>query len=137
MLSDNLKAYFCIEIYPAKQACYFQNNRFIKTPVDPFRGKGTVRRLWNRKGQAVKKWRSRAWSIDPKKTKITIIKNASNLVVSEENIELVDLNLEELIAALYFPIDKSTQLVELCNRGAGALPDIEQTETPLWMQLVT
>ncbi len=30
-------------------------------------------RLWNRKGKAAKKWRSRAWSIDPNKTKLTIV----------------------------------------------------------------
>jgi hypothetical protein len=30
-------------------------------------------RFWNRKGKAVKKWRSRAWSIDPKETNLTII----------------------------------------------------------------
>ena len=29
--------------------------------------------VWNRKGKAVKKWRSRAWSIDPNKTNLTII----------------------------------------------------------------
>jgi len=30
-------------------------------------------RLFKRKGKAVKKWRSKAWSIDPKKTNLTII----------------------------------------------------------------
>lgn len=30
--------------------------------------------FWNRKGVAVKKWRSRAWSIDPKVTRLLIIK---------------------------------------------------------------
>jgi hypothetical protein len=30
-------------------------------------------RLFSRKGKAVKKWRSRAWSIDPKKTNLTIV----------------------------------------------------------------
>jgi hypothetical protein len=30
--------------------------------------------LWKRKSIAVKKWRSRAWSIDPKVTNLTIIK---------------------------------------------------------------
>jgi hypothetical protein len=123
-------------IYRAEQEVLFQNNHFIKTHLDSFRGKATVRRLWNRKGQAVKKWRSRAWSIDPKKTKITIIKEASNIIVSEENLELADLDLEELISSLYFPIAKSKQLAELCNLGAGALLDMEQTETP-WMHLLT
>jgi hypothetical protein len=30
-------------------------------------------RFWKRKGEAVRKWRSRAWSIDPKVTHLTII----------------------------------------------------------------
>jgi hypothetical protein len=30
-------------------------------------------RFWGGKDKAVKKWRSRAWSIDPKKTRLTII----------------------------------------------------------------
>ena len=30
-------------------------------------------KLWNGKGKAVKKWRSRAWSIDPNKTNLTIV----------------------------------------------------------------
>jgi hypothetical protein len=30
-------------------------------------------RIWNRKGKAVKKWRSRAWSIDLNKTNLTIV----------------------------------------------------------------
>ena len=37
-------------------------------------------RFWKRKGVAVRKWRSRAWSIDPKVTNLTIIKvEASNM----------------------------------------------------------
>ena len=40
-------------------------------------------RFWSRKGKAVKKWRSRAWSIDPKKTNLTILvkkeKNAQHV----------------------------------------------------------
>jgi len=30
-------------------------------------------RFWRAKGKGVKKWRSRAWSIDPNKTNLTII----------------------------------------------------------------
>ncbi|MCW4053539.1 MAG: hypothetical protein NWE84_01280 [Candidatus Bathyarchaeota archaeon] len=30
-------------------------------------------RFWSKKGKAVKKWRSRAWSIDPNKTNLTIV----------------------------------------------------------------
>jgi hypothetical protein len=32
-----------------------------------------VLRFWSRKGKAAKKWRSRAWSIDPNKTNLTIV----------------------------------------------------------------
>ncbi|MCW4047220.1 MAG: hypothetical protein NWE99_06625 [Candidatus Bathyarchaeota archaeon] len=35
-------------------------------------------KLFTRKSRAVKKWRSRAWSIDPKKTNLTIISNQEN-----------------------------------------------------------
>ena len=30
-------------------------------------------RFWIKKSKAVKKWRSRAWSIDPNKTNLTIV----------------------------------------------------------------
>jgi hypothetical protein len=36
-------------------------------------------RLFRRKGKAVKNWRSRAWSIDPNKTKLTIVVNEGKL----------------------------------------------------------
>ena len=36
-------------------------------------------RLFRRKGKAVKNWRSRAWSIDPNKTNLTIIVNKGKL----------------------------------------------------------
>jgi len=32
-----------------------------------------VLKFWKRKSKAVKKWRSRAWSINPNKTTLTII----------------------------------------------------------------
>ena len=35
--------------------------------------KGKMLKLWNGKGKAVKKWRSRAWSIDLNKTNLTIV----------------------------------------------------------------
>jgi len=42
-----------------------------------FEGKDKVKRLWSRKGNSIKKWRSKAWSIDLHKTKLTIVvKNA-------------------------------------------------------------
>ena len=86
-----------------------------------------MKRLLNRKKQAIKKWRSRAWTINPKKTKITIIKSESNLVISEENFELANFELEDLISDFYFLASKSTQLGDLCDQGAGALLDMEQT----------
>jgi len=30
--------------------------------------------IFSNKGKTVKKWRSRAWSIDPKKTKLTLLR---------------------------------------------------------------
>jgi len=68
-----LKQYFNIVIYHITRICPFQNNRFIKLCPSLPRGKHVMLRLWNRKGNAVKKWRSRAWSIDPKKTNLTIV----------------------------------------------------------------
>ena len=86
-----------------------------------------MRRLLNRKKQPIKKWRSRAWTINPQKTKITIIKSESNLVISEENSELADFELEDLISDFFFLSSKSTQLDDLRDQGAGALLDMEQT----------
>ena len=47
-------------------------------------------RFWNRKGKAVKKWRSRAWSIDPKVTNLTIVKKEPEKL---ENIGTADSNM--------------------------------------------
>ena len=47
-------------------------------------------RLRNRKRDGVKKWRSRAWSIDPKVTNLTIIKTDSKL----ESMHIIDSNLD-------------------------------------------
>lgn len=87
-----------------------------------------MRRIWNTKDQGAKKWRSKAWLIDPKVTKITIIKSSSSINATEEQSELKNLNLEELVSSLYFPIKKSAQLVETCYRGTKALLDMEQTQ---------
>jgi len=32
-----------------------------------------VLRFWKRKGKAIKNWRSRAWSINPNETNLTIV----------------------------------------------------------------
>lgn len=37
-------------------------------------------RLWDRKGKAIKNWRSRAWSIDPKVTNLTIVRTEAKIV---------------------------------------------------------
>ena len=71
-------------------------------------------RFWKRKGKAVKKWRSRAWSIDPNKTNLTIIKAESKL----ESIDVADFNLN---FNMNFP-----QLLESCPQYFDAMPDMEQ-----------
>jgi hypothetical protein len=105
-----------------KKVCMFQNNRFIKKRHTIFEEERNMR-LFRRKSRAVKKWRSRAWSIDPKKTKLTIIKaEALNL----ENPEFADLNLTDQVSILSLPIDESSQLLEFCTEGINALTDMEQ-----------
>ncbi len=87
-----------------------------------------MRRFWNTKDQAAKRWRSKAWLIDPKVTKISIINSSSRTNATEEKTELMDLNLEELVSNLLFPIKRPVQLVEKCNRGTKALLDMEPTQ---------
>jgi hypothetical protein len=125
MFSGVLKQYFVIVIYPIRRACTFQNNRLIKTRITSLRGEDTVIRLWKRKGKAVKKWRSRAWSIDPKKTKITIIK------VETSNIDLMDLDLSNPFASLPLQTENSPQLPESCNQIFEAITNMEQIKTSL------
>jgi hypothetical protein len=72
-----MKQCFKIAIYSIIKTWRFQNNRFIKTYYRLLWGKDNVLRLWNRKNSAVRKWRSRAWSIDPKVTNLTIITAAA------------------------------------------------------------
>jgi hypothetical protein len=119
MFSGVLKQYFVIVIYLIRRACTFQNNRLIKTRIASLRGEDTVVRLWKRKGKAVKKWRSRAWSIDPKKTKITIIK------VETSDTELMDLDLFNPFASLPLQTEKS-RLPESCNQIFEAITNMEQ-----------
>jgi hypothetical protein len=38
-----------------------------------------MRGFWRKKGEAVEKWRSKAWSIDLHKTKLTIVAKDSQL----------------------------------------------------------
>jgi hypothetical protein len=69
-------------------------------------------RLWKRKGTAVRKWRSRAWSIDPKVTNLTIIKKAKI-----ESIDAADSNLN-------FNLDLP-KLLEIYPQYSEALTDID------------
>jgi hypothetical protein len=85
-----------------------------------------VLRILKRKDKAVDKWRSRGWSIDPKKTKLTIIKvGASNLDDSAENEEIADLNLVNTNIFLSSFMDKS-QMFNSCIQGINVLTDMEQ-----------
>lgn len=111
--------YFIIVIYPILLEGGIQNKRFIKTRIASLQGEDTVIRFWKRKGNAIKKWRSRAWSIDPKKTKITIIK------VEMSNIDLMDLDLSNPFASLTLQTEKSPQLPESCNQIFEAVTNME------------
>jgi hypothetical protein len=43
-----------------------------------------LQKFWKRKSKAVKNWRSRAWSIDPKVTNLTIIRSEeSNVAIAQ------------------------------------------------------
>jgi hypothetical protein len=67
--------------------------------------------FWNKKGVAVKNWRSRAWSIDPKVTKLLIIKTETPNI---ENIDDAD------------PVlDASSKLLENYSQLFEAIEDIE------------
>jgi hypothetical protein len=71
-------------------------------------------RLWKRKRNAVKNWRSRAWSIDPRLTNLTIIK-------TEAKIDCMDLEDSNLDFNLDFP-----KLLEDYPHYFVALADMEQ-----------
>ena len=73
-------------------------------------------RFWKKKGQAIKKWRSRAWSIDPRITKLTIIKVEAQTNVPAEKREAVFSNLKGPNPS--FPA---------CSLHLVALTDLEQT----------
>lgn len=75
-------------------------------------------RLWNRKGDAVKKWRARAWSIDPKVTNLTIINTDSKL----ENMDVMDFNSDSTFGFdLDFP-----KLLKAYPEYFKAIAEIEQ-----------
>ena len=89
----------------------FENNGFNKTYYNLFEEKEKLPNFWNKKGVAVKKWRSRAWSIDPKVTKLSIIKTeAPNM----ENIDVADPFL-----------DASSKLLENYPQLFEAIADME------------
>jgi hypothetical protein len=78
------------------------------------RRKEKMLRFWNRKGKAIKNWRSRAWSIDPNKTNLTIIRAKPKL----ETMDIADFNLN---LNMNFP-----QLLEEYPRYLEAIADMEQ-----------
>jgi hypothetical protein len=78
------------------------------------RRKEKMLRLWNQKGKVVKNWRSRAWSIDPNKTNLTIIRAEPKL----ETIDKTDLNLN---LNMNYP-----QLIETYPQYFMAIADMEQ-----------
>jgi hypothetical protein len=67
-------------------------------------------KLFRRKSKAVKKWRSRAWSIDPKVTNLTIIRTD---VVNLERLDKANFNVN-------FP-----QLLESYPQYFDAIADME------------
>ena len=71
-------------------------------------------RLFYRKSKAIKNWRSRAWSIDPKVTNLTIIK-------TEAKIDCMDLEDSNLDFNLDFP-----KLLEEYPQYFVALADMDQ-----------
>jgi hypothetical protein len=78
---------------------------------------------WSRKGKAARKWRSRAWSIDPKKTNLTIIKTGT---LKPSNQEITDLDLDNSILNLFLFHDKGPQLPDSCTQYLDSLTDMEQ-----------
>jgi argininosuccinate synthase len=74
-------------------------------------------RLWNRKGVAVRKWRSRAWSIDPKVTNLTIIKTEA------DKLESIDKGGPDWNFNLIFP-----RLFQSYPQYFEAITDIEQVD---------
>jgi methyl coenzyme M reductase subunit C-like uncharacterized protein (methanogenesis marker protein 7) len=73
-------------------------------------------RLWNRKNNAVRNWRSKAWSIDPKVTNLTMIKTEV-----EKKIERLDAVYYNLTFNLDFP-----KLLKDYPQYFEALADMEQ-----------
>jgi hypothetical protein len=75
-------------------------------------------KFFHRKSKAVKNWRSRAWSIDPKVTKLTIIE-------SEES-NAVDTQITELTARPHTCADRPPQWLEVYPQYCDAIADMEQ-----------
>ena len=71
-------------------------------------------KFWKRKRNAVKNWRSRAWSIDPKVTNLIIIK-------AEPRMGLVDMENFSVDFSLNFP-----QLLHNYPQYFEAVMDMEQ-----------
>lgn len=92
----------------------FRINALLRYAINLFlieRRKNKLLRFRSRKGKAVKNWRSKAWSIDPKVTNLTIIKDEA---VKLEILDTADVNLN-------FP-----QLLKNYPQYFGAIADMEQ-----------
>ena len=89
----------------------FENNRFNNACYNTFEEKAKLLNFWNRKGVAAKKWRSRAWSIDPKITRLTIVTEAPKM----QNIDDADST-----------SDASSRLQKNYSQLFEAIKDIEQ-----------
>jgi hypothetical protein len=75
-------------------------------------------KLFHRKSKAVKNWRSRAWSIDPKVTKLTIIK-------SEES-NAADTRIAELDAHPSMHVFRLPRLLAVYPQYCDAIANMEQ-----------
>ena len=77
-----------------------------------------LQKFWKRKSKAVKNWRSRAWSIDPKVTNLTIIRSEESNVVIEQ--------IEELFACPSGHIRRLPEELEACPQYIDAIADLEK-----------
>ena len=77
-----------------------------------------LQKFWKRRSKAVKNWRSRAWSIDPKVTNLTIISSEESNVVIEQ--------IEELFTCPSGYIRRLPEGLETCPQYHDAMADMEQ-----------
>ena len=77
-----------------------------------------LQKFWKRKSRAIRNWRSRAWSIDPKVTNLTIINSEESNTVIEQ--------IEELFACPSGHILRLSEGLEACPRYHDVIADMEQ-----------